>query len=1073
MKPIAQTFYINEPDNGVPGVYLTAVELFFQSKSDTYGVEIQIRLTENGNPTSTVLPFGSVKLPSSMIDVSPTDASNATKFNFTSPIFLQSATSYAIVIIPAGGNPDYNIWTAELNSQVTGGGIDVTTQNPIKTNNDTGTLFLSSNDIQWTAVQTEDIKFNLYVADFTKGGTVTPSGQAVFSSRDSDYLLLQEQNGTFSQKEYVVISNSHYNIAKIKYGSGTITGSFVAGDIIYQTNATAGRSGTKSVTGKIFDIDPSTYTIKIANIVSTNGGFAAAKGPIYSGPVESSNKIISSLVTDGSVDTTYDSVITIAGSNTIQVPYTTGLGPNTYFEVGQMIYVGQNERTIVQPSTIIQVDSTSLTLSSTITFTESNAIIGRIRGDGKLYGKIEASDIITNPNRIQVTLGEVTSPSKNDTFSPAKGQFLIGADSGTSANIIMTTDANYNTIIPQFAESKPPGTFTDWTFVGSEITNGTRDSSPNVLINNVEKELNDYPRILMSRSNEVQYYNGNPSTLITATMNSSNGYISPIIDTAKTVLDVVGNAITRLDQLTGYRLTLSRNNVNYTPANTDNHNFKMGQIVIQNNIDLDTPVFIGQANVSFQNESEIIVTGITGYFSTIATNSSGNSVLLRLSSDETNNTQITNINYFSEDTNNNLKYASRYISKSVVLAEGQDAEDIRVYLTAYRPANTDLLVYARIMNKEDPGSIDNNAWSLLQQITSPALLSSSANKDDMVEIQYGFPTATEITASGVRVSAPSTLTFDGSTAVDLTNYRIKLSNIDDPVFKVGDRIQYYTDTNASAPIGALSNNAYYYVNTKGLAQTTFNGTSAVSTAAKTITVTGSPYPFTVGDRVLYKSVTGAPIGGLANNTYYYVRNISGTALNLSTILNGDIISFTSVGSSDTGHSLSSQYITLTAVDPATTDSPATVQLTMGATGNQYLATDSWITVSDLSEVQPQDFVYFDDATNDSNQFFVAKVQRKSLTDKRNMLLMPPANATVWPPFSIANASFGVIKGLQWATAGFIYPKTNNIVRYTSGIKGDSVVYDGYKTFAIKIVPVADSTSVIPRVKDMRAIALQV
>lgn len=33
MKPIAQTFIVTEPENGVSAVFLTAVDLYFQSKS--------------------------------------------------------------------------------------------------------------------------------------------------------------------------------------------------------------------------------------------------------------------------------------------------------------------------------------------------------------------------------------------------------------------------------------------------------------------------------------------------------------------------------------------------------------------------------------------------------------------------------------------------------------------------------------------------------------------------------------------------------------------------------------------------------------------------------------------------------------------------------------------------------------------------------------------------------------------------------------------------------------------------------------------------------------------------------
>ena len=232
MKPIAQTFYVNEPENGVAGVHLTSIELFFKSKSPTFGVQVQIRTTDNGNPTRNVLPFADVQLPSSSVNVSD-DASVATKFTFRSPVFLQAATSYSIIIIPLGSNPDYQIWTAELAP----GTVDVTTNTPIKTNNDTGTLFLSSNDIQFTSIQTEDIKFVLYIADFK-----STSGRAVFHSANSDYAILKEKIGNFIPREKLVISNNSYDLARLTITSNTAA--FINGEVIFQTNSTSANIAT-------------------------------------------------------------------------------------------------------------------------------------------------------------------------------------------------------------------------------------------------------------------------------------------------------------------------------------------------------------------------------------------------------------------------------------------------------------------------------------------------------------------------------------------------------------------------------------------------------------------------------------------------------------------------------------------------------------------------------------------------------------------------------------------------------------------------------------------------------------
>jgi len=47
---------------------------------------------------------------------------------------------------------------------------------------------------------------------------------------------------------------------------------------------------------------------------------------------------------------------------------------------------------------------------------------------------------------------------------------------------------------------------------------------------------------------------------------------------------------------------------------------------------------------------------------------------------------------------------------------------------------------------------------------------------------------------------------------------------------------------------------------------------------------------------------------------------------------------------------------------------------------------------------------------------------------------------------------------------------SGIIRYVSS--GD-VVFDSYKTFAVKIVPIAENSALVPRAGDYRALALQV
>lgn len=82
----------------------------------------------------------------------------------------------------------------------------------------------------------------------------------------------------------------------------------------------------------------------------------------------------------------------------------------------------------------------------------------------------------------------------------------------------------------------------------------------------------------------------------------------------------------------------------------------------------------------------------------------------------------------------------KYISQIVTLGEGQDAEDLNVILTAYRPpgANCDMKVYARVAAAEDFESIYARNWIQLEPHDDTAY-SSSVNRKDWREFSYKFP----------------------------------------------------------------------------------------------------------------------------------------------------------------------------------------------------------------------------------------------------------------------------------------------------------------------------------------------
>lgn len=98
------------------------------------------------------------------------------------------------------------------------------------------------------------------------------------------------------------------------------------------------------------------------------------------------------------------------------------------------------------------------------------------------------------------------------------------------------------------------------------------------------------------------------------------------------------------------------------------------------------------------------------------------------------------INNSANNENTNYGNAlSKHITTKVAFANNRFAEDIRVTLTAYKPANTDVLVYARLHNSSDPDAFDDKQWTQLQLKDGIGLLSSKTDSNNFIELGYGLP----------------------------------------------------------------------------------------------------------------------------------------------------------------------------------------------------------------------------------------------------------------------------------------------------------------------------------------------
>ena len=243
--PIAQSLTISTPD-GAAGIYATGIDLFFEQKSliastTDNGVTVYICEMNNGYPdTSTVLPFSTTHLYQSQINANSANSQVATSFVFESPVFLNNNTEYAFVVKPDNSDPDYRLYTAVL------GNIDLATGTQVYSQPVTGTAFYGATAGEWTALQTEYIKFTLYAAQFSNG-----TGDAYFNNDSTDFI----------------------NLNNLIYPNTAL--SVLPGDYVYQsTNSTVSTVNT-SIVGVLNYYDTNYQRFYVGN---SSGNFTTSNG---------------------------------------------------------------------------------------------------------------------------------------------------------------------------------------------------------------------------------------------------------------------------------------------------------------------------------------------------------------------------------------------------------------------------------------------------------------------------------------------------------------------------------------------------------------------------------------------------------------------------------------------------------------------------------------------------------------------------------------------------------------------------------------------------------------------------
>lgn len=135
----------------------------------------------------------------------------------------------------------------------------------------------------------------------------------------------------------------------------------------------------------------------------------------------------------------------------------------------------------------------------------------------------------------------------------------------------------------------------------------------------------------------------------------------------------------------------------------------------------------------------------------------------------------------------------RHISKVVELADGNEAEDLKVFVSAWRPSGTDVKVYAAIHNSEDPEGIYDKDFTPMS-LAAGTLNSDPVNRNDFKELEFSFSANTQ---------------GQGFLTASSANNHARLNTSDNEVvwYMNGDGSKFRTFKNFSVKIVLTSSNS--------------------------------------------------------------------------------------------------------------------------------------------------------------------------------------------------------------------------------------------------------------------------
>lgn len=205
---------------------------------------------------------------------------------------------------------------------------------------------------------------------------------------------------------------------------------------------------------------------------------------------------------------------------------------------------------------------------------------------------------------------------------------------------------------------------------------------------------------------------GNTTFVVEATMSTDKPAISPVIDTTR------------------FGILAFDNNINNLPLIANNFTVTVGGSGYTGNANVTISGGGGSganayAVVANGNVTSIVVDSVGSGYITSPT------ITIGAPSVPSGNTTATAV-FNGEDKKSGGNAVVRYITRKVVLNDGFDAGDLRVYLTAYKPQGSEVYVFYKILSNSDPQTFDDKNYQLMTRIGANFVSTAKTDKREMV-----------------------------------------------------------------------------------------------------------------------------------------------------------------------------------------------------------------------------------------------------------------------------------------------------------------------------------------------------